>query len=80
MSNRNIFFDLDGTLLDVRARLYNLFIELAPETLCSLDEYWEIKRNGISQASFLEFTFAILKARLPSSKKCGFQRLKNKKG
>jgi phosphoglycolate phosphatase len=55
--NKNIFFDLDGTLIDPRIRLYNLFVELVPECKFSFDEYWEIKRNGINQAKLLNKYF-----------------------
>lgn len=53
MPNRNIFFDLDGTLIDVKTRLYKLFAELAPQNQLSLDEYWEIKRGRIDQVNLL---------------------------
>jgi phosphoglycolate phosphatase len=40
-----IFFDLDGTLLDSRRRLFTLFQKLVPKSNLSIDEYWELKRN-----------------------------------
>ena len=49
----NIFFDLDGTLLDSRKRLYLLFQDLVPESTLSIDEYWELKRNKISHKDIL---------------------------
>ena len=53
----NIFFDLDGTLINSQQRLYNLFIELCPECKMSYEEYWKIKRGRISQKEFLEKYF-----------------------
>ncbi len=41
----NIFFDLDGTLIDSRLRLYRLFCNLTNQTLLSFEEYWKLKRN-----------------------------------
>lgn len=49
----NIFFDLDGTLLDSRKRLYTLFQDLVPESKLSIDEYWELKRNKINHKAIL---------------------------
>lgn len=50
----NIFFDFDGTLIDSRKRLYHLFMELAPTAKFSFEEYWDIKRQRISQAELLK--------------------------
>ncbi len=50
---KNIFFDLDGTLIDPRMRLHSLFQELAPESKFSFDEYWKIKRQRINQKKLL---------------------------
>lgn len=49
----NIFFDLDGTLINSQHRLYNLFVELCPECRLTYDEYWKIKREGITQKDLL---------------------------
>jgi phosphoglycolate phosphatase-like HAD superfamily hydrolase len=52
-----IFFDLDGTLLDVKAR----YLTLAADLMRSLgldsqlpDDYWAWKRSGLSQPQLLE--------------------------
>ena len=50
---KRIFFDCDGTLVDSSQRLYQLFIELAPECRFSYDEYWKIKRARITQRDLL---------------------------
>ena len=49
----NIVFDLDGTLIDARARLYQLFQHLAPDSPLSFNEYWAFKRRGLSNADVL---------------------------
>jgi phosphoglycolate phosphatase len=49
----NIVFDLDGTLIDARSRLYKVFQQLAPDSPLSLNEYWAFKRRGLSNADVL---------------------------
>lgn len=49
----NIFFDLDGTLIDSRERLYQLFQSLVPTSELSFDEYWALKRNKTSHKKIL---------------------------
>jgi phosphoglycolate phosphatase len=49
----NIFFDLDGTLIDSRERLYFLFQHLVKESDLSFDEYWKYKRSKISHRDIL---------------------------
>jgi phosphoglycolate phosphatase len=48
-----IFFDLDGTLIDSRQRLYQLFQHLVPASILSFDVYWNYKRNKISHKDIL---------------------------
>ncbi|MFN3075893.1 MAG: HAD family hydrolase [Alphaproteobacteria bacterium] len=50
----NLIFDLDGTLIDSRSRLYHLFQRLAPSSRLSYEEYWELKRNRISNETILK--------------------------
>lgn len=40
----NIYFDLDGTLLDSRERLFRLFCDLTNQKILDFDEYWNLKR------------------------------------
>ena len=47
------FFDLDGTLVDSRNRMYELFNELVPESSLDFDEYWELKRQRIDHEEIL---------------------------
>ncbi|CAD0222966.1 HAD family hydrolase [Chryseobacterium sp. D764] len=49
----NIFFDLDGTLIDSRPRLYHLFQSLVPTSELSFDEYWTLKRGKKSHKEIL---------------------------
>jgi phosphoglycolate phosphatase len=49
----NLILDLDGTLLDPRLRLYQLFRELVPEAPWSFDQYWRMKRDCIGQREML---------------------------
>lgn len=49
----NLFFDLDGTLLDVRQRLYRLFCDLAGTVPFSKEQYWQLKQEGWLQKQLL---------------------------
>jgi len=53
----NIFFDLDGTLIDSRTRLYQLFQFLVPNSQLQFEEYWELKRNKINHKEILTTKF-----------------------
>lgn len=53
----NIFFDLDGTIIDSRNRLYTLFQELVPQSALSFDAYWDMKRNKINHQQILSRHF-----------------------
>lgn len=49
----NIFFDLDGTLIDSKYRLYNLFQALASSSQLTFDEYWSLKHARFSNQDIL---------------------------
>jgi len=49
----NLIFDLDGTLIDSRTRLYRLFQALVPTSNLSHDAYWQFKRDGWSNQTIL---------------------------
>lgn len=53
----NIVFDLDGTLIDSKLRLFRLFEFLAPDSTLSYDEYWSFKKNEISNEWILASLF-----------------------
>ncbi|MDB5197687.1 MAG: family hydrolase [Flaviaesturariibacter sp.] len=54
---KKILFDLDGTLIDSRQRLYHLFGALVPDCDMSFDEYWKFKRNKTDHATLLRTRF-----------------------
>jgi phosphoglycolate phosphatase len=49
----HLFFDLDGTLIDSRQRLYNLFQRLVPQSDLTFEEYWNLKRQKIGHQKIL---------------------------
>lgn len=53
----NIIFDLDGTLIDSRPRLYSLFQQLVPASKLSHESYWAFKREKISNEMILARKF-----------------------
>jgi phosphoglycolate phosphatase len=55
-----IFFDLDGTLIDSRERLYRLFQHLVPASALTFDDYWNDKRNKINHSEILKTKFSYL--------------------
>jgi phosphoglycolate phosphatase len=54
----NIFFDLDGTLIESRPRLYQLFQHMVPSSKLTFDEYWLYKRNKITHREILQYAFS----------------------
>tara|TARA_R110001632_G_scaffold133590_1_gene248131 strand:- start:2486 stop:3124 length:639 start_codon:yes stop_codon:yes gene_type:complete len=48
-----IFFDLDGTLIDSKTRLYKLFQYLVPLSNFSYHDYWKLKKGGIGHQKIL---------------------------
>lgn len=53
----NLYFDLDGTLIDSKPRLYHLFQHLIPQSNLSFNEYWELKRSKKTHKVILETQF-----------------------
>ena len=55
----NLIFDLDGTLIDSRLRLYNLFQQLVPTSELTYQDYWAFKQENVSNEDILikEFRF-----------------------
>ena len=53
----NIIFDLDGTLIDSKMRLYRLFQHLAPKSQLSFEDYWALKKNHQSHEQILATIF-----------------------
>lgn len=58
----NIFFDLDGTLIDSKSRLYHLFQHLVPQSRLSYDDYWAFKQEKVSNEAILLNVFGFDKA------------------
>lgn len=51
-----LFFDFDGTLLDIRKRFYNLYVDCLQELggfPLSQDQYWNFKQNKSSEREIL---------------------------
>lgn len=48
-----IFFDLDGTLLDSKPRLYHLFQFLVPDSKFTFENYWKLKQDKVSHKDLL---------------------------
>ncbi len=72
-----VFFDLDGTLLDSSRRLYTLFMELAPESFFSYEEYWDIKRKKTNQQDLLKKYFNYTNDRVLSFKETWHKRVED---
>lgn len=60
----HIVFDLDGTLIDARPRMHQLFCRLAPDTGLSFDAYWDFKRAKVSHEVLLAREFGYDAARI----------------
>lgn len=76
--NRNIFFDLDGTLLDSRWRLFNLFVDLTSQNKFGFNKYWELKRQRISQADMLNNFFNYTDIEINKFKKSWLSKIEDK--
>lgn len=53
----NIFFDLDGPILDIKLRYYELyrkFILMSDGTSLDIDTYWDLKKEGVSLGEILK--------------------------
>lgn len=57
----NLIFDLDGTLIDSRLRLFRLFQQLAPSSKLTYESYWNLKQDKVSNEAILarEFGFDV---------------------
>lgn len=59
-----IFFDLDGTIIDAKKRLFELFKDLTPECDMSYEEYWAVKTFKIDHESMLKKTYRYTQDRI----------------
>lgn len=76
---RNIFFDLDGTLINAHKRLYQLFCDLLPRTQLSFTEYWDYKKNKISHESLLTQYLAFKPAQVQSFQEIWIKKIEETK-
>lgn len=53
-----IFFDLDGTLLDAKVRLYTLFCALTEQKELTFERYWDLKKAKIDHPAILTEYFS----------------------
>ncbi|MBP2167447.1 phosphoglycolate phosphatase [Erwinia toletana] len=53
----NIIFDLDGTLIDSKPRLYTLFQQLVPASKLTYQQYWDFKYARLSHEAILSREF-----------------------
>jgi phosphoglycolate phosphatase len=65
----NIFFDLDGTLIDSKKRLYFLFQNLVPSSNLSFSQYWSLKRNKVNHEKILTLKFNYTKSQFQDFEK-----------
>lgn len=60
MSNLNIYFDLDGTLIDVSERFYRIYSDLLKKFNCpaklNKEIYWQMKKERITEDKIIEKT------------------------
>lgn len=75
----NIFFDLDGTIINSQKRIYNLFCELCTKNHFSYNEYWQIKRNRINQKDFLKKYFNYSDEKAAEFKKIWLNKIEEEK-
>jgi len=64
----NLFLDLDGTIINCRRRLYDLFAELVPHNDLSCDDYWGVKRGGLRQEDLLRNRLNLNESQISSYK------------
>lgn len=57
MKIEQLYFDLDGTILDAKKRLYLLFLHIVPECKLTFFEYWELKKDMKSHGYILEYMY-----------------------
>lgn len=72
---KTLFLDFDGTLIDSRVRLYELFQELVPESGLSFEQYWDLKRQGLSQSSLLREKCSMNAEQIDIFRQCWMQKV-----
>jgi phosphoglycolate phosphatase len=57
----NILFDLDGTIIDSKMRLYCLFCDITSQNKLSFEDYWNFKRSMVNHETILTKYFQYTK-------------------
>lgn len=73
----NILWDLDGTLVDSRYRLYKLFCDLTGEDGLSFNQYWDYKKQGYNQRKMLREVVHYTKGSLESFHKLWLENIED---
>lgn len=76
---KKLIFDLDGTLIDSKQRLYSLFSELVPSSILTFNQYWEIKQSGISHSNLLKNKFNYQNSQIENFSKLWMQLIESDK-
>ena len=75
-----LFFDLDGTLIDVSKRQYFLYVNeciLLCIPFLSYSRYWKLKREKIDEKKILQKTCSLSKTKINESIKWRLQNIEN---
>ncbi|NHC08155.1 HAD family hydrolase [Azonexus fungiphilus] len=77
MTNKHLFLDFDGTLIDSRRRQYELFTELVGEDKFTFEKYWCLKRLGADQAKMLSEHYGYSEEQRASFKKAWMEEIES---
>jgi len=58
----NLIFDLDGTLICAKERLFTLFSDLVPESKLTFEQYWDLKFSRLTNLDILNHKFGYSKS------------------
>ena len=72
-----VILDLDGTLIDSRIRLHKLFVDLVDDYDFPLNEYWRLKRRGMTHDTLLVERYAYREQQIDAFKDLWFQRIES---
>ncbi len=78
MKYNKIFIDLDGTLIDIKQRLYNVFSYITQREDVSYEEYWKLRRDGMKQGELLRHLFQYNEGQIESFRKQWMQLIESK--
>ncbi len=72
---RNIFIDLDGTLIDARHRLFRLFSDITLQNLLDFEDYWELKKAMYSNEWILTNYFYYSESQIDNFKSVWLEKI-----